>query len=99
MPDWDSAIRARLKTLKLDGAREAEVIEELAAPLDDRYRELLAAGMDREQAVRVALEELDSHESAHRKAQEARVRRRQSEREEERTSWKASGTTSGLRFE
>ena len=62
MPDWDAAIRSRLKTLHLDGARESETVEELAEHLDDRYRELLADGIDEARAHVLALEELDSHE-------------------------------------
>jgi putative ABC transport system permease protein len=62
MPDWDAAIRSRLKTVHLDGAREAEIVEELAEHLDDRFRELLASGLDERRVQELVLEELDSHE-------------------------------------
>lgn len=58
---WNEAIRARLKTLNLDGAREREIIEELADHLDDRYRELIASGVSHRAALRDLLEELDRH--------------------------------------
>ena len=44
MPDWNDAIRARLKNLNLEGARERGIVQELADHLDDRYRELLESG-------------------------------------------------------
>ena len=61
MPEWNEAIRARLKTLNLDGAREREIVEELAEHLDERYRELIACGASHRAALRDALEELDTH--------------------------------------
>ncbi|HLK68564.1 MAG TPA: ABC transporter permease [Bryobacteraceae bacterium] len=60
MPDWDAAIRDRLRALNLTGAREAEVVEELARHIDDRYRELLDEGMPEAQARQAAFEELES---------------------------------------
>jgi len=44
MPDWNEAIRERLRGLNLDGAREAEIVEELAQHLGDRYAELIGGG-------------------------------------------------------
>jgi putative ABC transport system permease protein len=58
MPDWKAEIRQRLASLKLKPTREAEIVEELAQHLDDRYRELLARGATDDQASRVALAEL-----------------------------------------
>jgi predicted permease len=58
MPDWREAIRERLTRLNLSGAREGEVIEELAQHLDDRYRELRTRGVLEEEARRLALAEL-----------------------------------------
>ena len=55
MPDWTQHVRSRLSTLRLSPTREAEIVEELSQHLDDRYRELIAAGMSPDQATRVAL--------------------------------------------
>ena len=61
MADWKEEISRRLRSLKLRPAREAEIIEEVAQHLEDRYQELVAEGVTEEEARRVALEEL-SHE-------------------------------------
>jgi predicted permease len=58
MPDWSAAIRARLTAVRLDPAREADVVEELALHLDERYEELKRAGASDVEAHRVALDEL-----------------------------------------
>jgi putative ABC transport system permease protein len=74
MPDWKEEIRLRLAGLKLDPAREAEIVEELSQHLDDRYRESLSAGATDEDARRAALKELSE---SHLLAQEiARAERR-----------------------
>jgi predicted permease len=52
MPDWKPRLRARLRRLTLDPAVEADIVEELAGDLDDRYRELLARGLDPDAAER-----------------------------------------------
>ena len=41
MPDWKPELRRRLATLKLEPAREATIIEELAQHLEDSYAELI----------------------------------------------------------
>ena len=58
MPEWKPEIVRRLAPLKLSPAREAEIAEELAQHLDDRYQELLAAGNSADSAFRAALDEL-----------------------------------------
>jgi putative ABC transport system permease protein len=58
MPDWKQEIRSRIAGLKLEPARESEIVEELAQHSDDRYHELLAAGATDEQASRLVLDEL-----------------------------------------
>ncbi len=58
MPEWKEEITKRLAGLKLAPVREAEITEELAQHLDDRYRELLAGGAAEDEAHRVAIEEL-----------------------------------------
>jgi putative ABC transport system permease protein len=58
MPDWKQEILKRLAGLKLAPAREAEIAEELAQHLEDRYRELVAGGATQDEARRLALAEL-----------------------------------------
>jgi predicted permease len=58
MPDWSEQIRARLADLRLESAREAEVVEELSQHLDERYEELKRAGALDAEAHRAALAEL-----------------------------------------
>jgi putative ABC transport system permease protein len=61
MPEWKSEIRARLAALRLDPAREAEIVEELSQHLDDRYQDLQGQGLDDAAARAAALEELSEH--------------------------------------
>ncbi len=58
MPEWKQIIRERLAGLGLDPAREAEIVEELADHVGDRYEELRAGGLTEEEARRAALAEL-----------------------------------------
>ena len=60
MPDWSQEVRSRLEYLRLDAAREAEVVEELSQHLDERYDELRRAGKGDVDARRIALDELRS---------------------------------------
>src|SRR5262245_42824349 len=60
---WKQEIRERLANLKLDPAREAEIVEELSQHLEDRYAESLASGATPEEAHRAALAELRDSES------------------------------------
>ncbi len=63
MPEWKPVLlQARLAGLKLSPAREAEIVEELSAHLDDRYRELVRAGTQPAEAERLALAELRDHD-------------------------------------
>src|SRR5262245_51637890 len=62
MPDWKSEIRWRLAGLKLEPAREAAIVEELAQYLEDCYAELLAGGSTEANACRETLAELDGSE-------------------------------------
>jgi predicted permease len=59
MPDWTPHIRPRLASLRLAPAREAEIAEELAQHLDDRWRELVARGATPEEAAHFAKTEFD----------------------------------------
>ena len=60
MPDWRTAIADRLAPLRLDAAREMELIDELGAHLQDRYEELLNGGATEEQARQTVLRELNN---------------------------------------
>lgn len=59
MPDWREEIRRRLQSLDLTPTREAEIIDELAQHLDDRYRELRARGATHDDARAAALLEIE----------------------------------------
>jgi macrolide transport system ATP-binding/permease protein len=58
MPEWKPEILRRLAPLRLAPAREAEIADELAYHLEDRYQELLSLGTTDEEAIRTAIEEL-----------------------------------------
>lgn len=58
MRDWAPELRARLSSLRLSPAREAEIIEELSQHLDDRCRELIAGGIAPDEATRLTFAEL-----------------------------------------
>ena len=62
MVDWKEEIRRRLSGLGLAPTREAEVVEELAQHLEDRYAELRTGGATDEQASRAVLVELSESE-------------------------------------
>jgi putative ABC transport system permease protein len=62
MPEWKREIRERLVNLELAPAREAAVVEELAAHLEDHYEELLAGGATEAEAERRTLEEVRGSE-------------------------------------
>ena len=44
MREWKVEIRERLASLRLEPAREAEIVEELAQHVEDRYEELMTTG-------------------------------------------------------
>ncbi|MGA8673866.1 MAG: permease prefix domain 1-containing protein, partial [Candidatus Acidiferrales bacterium] len=58
MPEWKTEILRRLALLKLAPTREAEIADELAQHLEDRYQELLATGQSEDAAFRTAVDEL-----------------------------------------
>ncbi|HVH61914.1 MAG TPA: ABC transporter permease [Candidatus Sulfotelmatobacter sp.] len=64
MPDWKPEILRRLASLKLSPTREAEIANELAQHLEDRYRELLSAGQSEDVAFRAAIDELKGEDLA-----------------------------------
>jgi putative ABC transport system permease protein len=58
MPDWTEHLRPRLAFLRLNPAREAEIVEELSQHLDQRYDELRQRGTPHAEARRLVVEEL-----------------------------------------
>ncbi|HEY7513619.1 MAG TPA: ADOP family duplicated permease, partial [Vicinamibacteria bacterium] len=60
MPDWGREVRERLSSLGLSPTREAEIVEEVSQHLEDRFRELTAAGASADDAARGALADFDA---------------------------------------
>jgi hypothetical protein len=58
MPDWKREIERGLAGLPLAPEREAEIVEELAQHMADRYHELRTAGASETQARRMVLDEI-----------------------------------------
>ncbi len=50
MREWKPEILRRLAPLKLPATREAEIVDEIAQHLEDRYQELLASGQNEDAA-------------------------------------------------
>ena len=62
MHDWKGEIRTRLRAARIEPSREAEIIDELAEHLEDRFQELRAQGAEDREARQMALVELkDAH--------------------------------------
>src|SRR5688572_1025429 len=59
MPDWGSEIRRRLVNSGISPQREAEIVEELAQHLQDRYEELIASGKPQEEALGATRAEME----------------------------------------
>jgi len=57
MHDWPSEVRARLVPLSLKPEREADIVDEIAQHLAERYREATQGGASTEEATRLALAE------------------------------------------
>ena len=75
MPDWRAPLSARLARLALRPAREREIIDELSQHLDDRYEELRAAGSTHDDAIRLALDEIEDQDLLAREMQPLRQAR------------------------
>src|SRR5258708_15783381 len=58
MHTWQQLVRERLRGVNLEGAREAQVVEELAQYLEDAYDECRARGASADEALQRALTEL-----------------------------------------
>ena len=72
MPEWKTVIAARLAPLGLRPAREREIVDELSQHLDDRYEELRAAGVPHEEAMRLAIDEIEEEDLLAREMQPLR---------------------------
>jgi hypothetical protein len=59
---WRTPLASRLAPLALPPARECEIIDELAQHLDDRYGDLLSTGATPDEAMQLALDEIDDKE-------------------------------------
>jgi putative ABC transport system permease protein len=62
MLEWKEEIQKQLAGLRLSPVREAEIVEELAAHLQDRYAALLTEGVSESEASHLALAELKESE-------------------------------------
>ena len=60
MTEWRTEIRRRLASLHLPPEREADIVDELAQHVDDRYRELCALGRTEAEAAVEAWKELET---------------------------------------
>src|SRR5262245_13311407 len=57
MHDWHSEVRARLTSLRLKPEREADIVDEIAQHLAERYRDAISGGASPDEATRIALAE------------------------------------------
>jgi len=59
MPDWRKYVRERLSLEDVDDARREDIVDELAAELEERYEAARADGLDEAEALRAAEREVD----------------------------------------
>src|SRR5690349_17983521 len=64
MCDFQELIRERLRKCKLSPVREAEIVDEMAEHLRDRYHALRSAGAGDEEALRAVIAELEQRDLA-----------------------------------
>jgi len=72
MPDWHKLVCERLATLALDTDERAEIIEELAAHLDETFADLRHRGFGEQDAAQRCLSEVNDWRDLRRKIQTAR---------------------------
>jgi predicted permease len=58
MPEWRKVIRRRLEPLRMEASAEADLVEEIAEHLADRFRELRSGGSSEEEAYKQTISEL-----------------------------------------
>ncbi len=59
MHDFKALVQARLDSLRVDPARAIDIVDELSQHVAQHYGELVASGVDEQQAMRRALAPLD----------------------------------------
>ena len=69
MPDWKNELTKHLSSLRLTPTREAEIVNELAEHLENRYEELLAGGMSAAEAEQLTRAELNENDQLVRELQ------------------------------
>lgn len=62
MPDWKKIVREKVGSLPLKGARQEEVIDELAQQLESAYEEAIANGASEAEAMRRSLAQFSDWE-------------------------------------
>jgi hypothetical protein len=72
MRDWPAVVRENLRGLRLDPVRQQDVIAELAAHLEDIYRQFLAEGLCEAEAFRCSVETVTDWPSLARQIQRAK---------------------------
>jgi hypothetical protein len=72
MPDWSQLVNEHLAALALEPHERAEVMEELAAHLDETFLDCLRGGFSEEDAVKRCLSEVHDWPDLRRKIQTAR---------------------------
>jgi hypothetical protein len=72
MRDWRIFVRQHLGPLRLAEDEAAEVLEEIAAHLDETYHSLLAAGLSEEEAAQRAITGVGNWQNLKRKIESAR---------------------------
>src|SRR6266404_4163097 len=72
--DWDELVRAKLAGLAIEPREKREVIEELAAHLDETYEELRGRGFIEEDATELSLCQVKDWPDLRRRIQSARTK-------------------------
>jgi hypothetical protein len=74
MPDWEAIVRSHLAGLVLAPEERSEVIEELAAHLEETCAELCEQGISEEAGVRLALSQVTDWQDLRRRIQIAKTK-------------------------
>ncbi len=74
MRDWREFVQSKLAELALPPGTKVDVVDELAAHLEETYAELRKQGMTEEAAARLALSQVKDWHKLQRKIQNARIK-------------------------
>ena len=74
MRDWREFVQSKLAELALPSGTKVDVVDELAAHLEETYAELRKQGMTEEAAARLALSQVKDWHKLQRKIQNARIK-------------------------